>query len=318
MIGIVHHSYLVGDWKEIVSQQLKRLNSSGLYEAADAIHFTVNLANETEEEFNKLIVDHPKIQTQFYTENSYEYPGIKKVKELGDNYDDIKILYFHAKGVSNDYKNYATKEKSNEKIKNIKLWKECLEYFVIDKWKECIDKLDVYDTAGVTCNNGWYWGNFWWATSKHIKGCDEVGMWGRWDYEDWLNRGRVDSKNYEWYKFTYHPYITSIDPDWYRERIYLGKKITLHKAFYGSPEYEIDEGYGGSILNTGKDVTDIVKVFLEQKDNLCFDFEVNNETMGGDPIYLTRKFLIVEFSPKEINKIYKIGVSEGTRINFCF
>ena len=37
MISIVYHCYLVGNWKEIVNEQLNRLKSSGLYDFADII-----------------------------------------------------------------------------------------------------------------------------------------------------------------------------------------------------------------------------------------------------------------------------------------
>lgn len=321
MIGIVHHSYLVGDWKEIVSQQLKRLKSTGLYDAADEIHLTVNLANETEDTFNKVIKKYPKVIVEFHTENSYEYPGINKVKELGDKYDDMKILYFHAKGVSNDYKNHVTREKSEEKIENIKLWKECLEYFVIDQWKECIEKLDTYDTAGVTCNGGWYWGNFWWANSKHIKQCEEVGRWGRWDYEAWLNKGRGDAKNYEFWHFFINPYVTKLDKSLYTtpKSKFKGCKINLIKAEYGTPPYQIDEGYDPNMPDIRVDVTSYVDELLKQTNYEYFNIYAANNTLGGDPAYMHRKFLFVQFSLDcNPEKIYNFGVSEGHTLDFKF
>lgn len=319
MINIVYHCYLVGNWKKIVLDQLLRLKNSGLYDVSESIYVTVNLSEGTEDEFNELTKDFTKLSKEFFINNMAEYPAIKKIREIGLS-KNCKILYLHTKGVSNTYSKYLSKEISHEKIKNILAWKECLEYFLIDKWKESISKLDEYDNVGVTCNNGWFWGNFWWTQTKHIKKTKEVYIGTRWVYESWLNEGINDVKNYEWFKFTFNPYVTNIDSDWYKEESkYKGQKIILHKALYGAPKFEIDEGYTNSVLNVVNDVTDILKEILLKENNLQFNVHVNNTTMGGDPIYMTRKFLMLEFSPESNpNKIFKIGTHEGMYLNFKF
>ena len=72
-------------------------------------------------------------------------------------------------------------------------------------------------------------------------------------------------------------------------------------------------------INVGDDVTDIVKKLLEIEDNIQFNFNINNESMGGDSAHGLRKFLIVEFSPKsDLNKIYKMGLHEGQTLTFKF
>jgi hypothetical protein len=53
MISVVYHCYLVGNWKEIVNEQLNRLKSSGLYDSADIIEVTVNLDKTDKSEFEK-------------------------------------------------------------------------------------------------------------------------------------------------------------------------------------------------------------------------------------------------------------------------
>jgi hypothetical protein len=318
MIGIVYHCYLVNNWKEIVKQQLSRVKDSGLYDAADLFYITVNRKEESQEvEFKELVAEYSKVQIEFFIHNSYEYPGIKKVKELGDQYDDLKILYFHAKGVSNNYIRPNQPEISEKKVRNIRAWSECLEYFLIDKWKESVDKLDEFDNVGVTCIYGWYWGNFWWSQSKHIKKCNDVGMWGRWDYEAWLNREVENSNNFEWYNFTFNPYITFLDSDFYKEHNLEPSKIVLHKATYGPGEFEIDEGYSNYPLNTNIDVFNIVDEKLKEQNYEKFLFRVDNETMVEDPAFGYRKALFLEFSlEKYPEKIYELGINENFNIDF--
>jgi hypothetical protein len=319
MISVVYHCYLVGNWKEIVNEQLNRLKSSGLYDSADIIEVTVNLDKTDKSEFENVVSNYSKLNIEYFTDNAAEYPGIKKVRELALIHD-TKIFYFHTKGVSNNYDNYNDKTISQEKIENIKLWRECLEYFLIDKWEESVELLESHDNVGVTCNGGWFWGNFWWSQSSHIKQTDEVGMWGRWDYEAWLNRSTPNSKNYEFHHFPYNPYVTKLDKELYSSKSkYIGDKIELIRAFYGTPPFQIDEGYSGMDINVGSDVTDVVKKLLEIEDNIQFNFNINNESMGGDSAHGLRKFLIVEFSPKsDLNKIYKMGLHEGQTLTFKF
>jgi hypothetical protein len=320
MIGIVHHTFLTGNWKEILKSQIERLISSGLYDKADIIWFTCNLNENDENVFTDFLKDYNKIQTECHVNNGFEYPGIHKVKELGDTNEDMKILYFHAKGVSNTYTDYSTKQVNQEKIKNIQSWRECLEYFVIDKWEDCIDKLNEYDNVGVTCNGGWYWGNFWWSQSKHIKKCRPVDYWGRWSYEDWLNSYVENQTNYEFFKFTYNPYVTFIHETWYKKIRTENDpiKITVLNAFYGTPPFEIDEGYGDIPLNVTQDVKSVIEEKLKEQNNEKFYFPVNNDSMGCDPSHGSRKFLFIEFYLSNSNNIYKLGIHEGMFFNQKF
>jgi len=320
MIGVVHHTFLTGNWEEILKSQIERLISSGLYDSADIIWFTCNLNGNDENVFTDFLKDYNKIQTECHVNNGNEYPGIHKVKELGDTNEDMKILYFHAKGVSNTYTDNATKQVNQEKIINIQSWRECLEYFVIDKWKDCVDKLDEYDNVGVTCNGGWYWGNFWWSQSKHIKKCRPVDYWGRWDYESWLNSYVEGQTNYEFFKFTYNPYVTFIHETWYKKIRTENDpiKITVLNAFYGTPPFEIDEGYGDIPLNVTQDVKSVIEEKLKEQNNEKFYFPVNNDSMGCDPSRGHRKFLFIEFYLSNSNNIYKLGIHEGMFFNQKF
>lgn len=56
--------------------------------------------------------------------------------------------------------------------KNVKAWVRYLDLYTIGHWKECIDALNTYDTAGTMYSPTpmkHYSGNFWWANSNYIK-----------------------------------------------------------------------------------------------------------------------------------------------------
>ena len=317
MITVVYHAFLVSEWKDLVKEQIERLILSGLYEYCDEIFMTVNSEEHNKEEFIELISEYDKIKYEFNNEGHAEYPAIKKIKEISKE-KDTKILYFHTKGVSNFWERAVNKEKiSHEKVKNVKSWRECMEYFLIDNWRLCVEKLDEYDNVGVTCNNGWYSGNFWWSKSEHIRKTNEVGKWGRWDYENWLNAGISGQKNYEFYHTNLNLFLTNLEKEWYKlDREEIDKEIIIQKAFYGTAPFEIDEGYYGQPLSEGIDVTKIVEKLLQKEDNKLFNFRVCNESMEVEKDNGLRKFLVIEFKYKDSDKIMNIGVSQNNNILF--
>lgn len=319
-IVVVYHAFLVNNWKELTIEQLERLKKSGLYDRADEIWMTINVGESNEDEIVDFFKGYSKLNLDIHKENGAEYPGIKKVKELCEKYE-TKVFYFHTKGVSNKWEKFDERTISHEKITNVKYWRECLEYFLIDNWEDCIKKLDEYDNVGVTCNHNWYWGNFWWSNSNHIRKTDEVGYWGRWDYEAWLNKNTPNSKNFEYFHLDYNLFITPLYKDFYIDKFekYKNQKIKILKATYGTASFEIDEGYISMPLGIVKDVTDITKNLLSKYDDKRLFFNINNDTMNGEPIAGQRKFLFIEFSPENDNeKIIKLGISEGQNIDFQF
>jgi len=313
-IAVVYHIFCKNNWEKVVDRQMKRLKDSGLYEAAEILWVTVNENGQDMEPLKNIFSKYPKFKIEFCKNNDFEYPGIKKVYDLGRAHSRLKILYFHAKGVSNNYKKTDSKEISEQKVKNIKQWVECLEYFLIDRWKESLDKLGSYDNVGVTCNNGWYWGNFWWTQSKHINKKIPPSKGDRWYYEAWLNDG-VPSENFQWFHFDFNPYLSDFPKFLYDGSIDLGKeKMELVDANYGTLDLQIDEAWRGDVIEKLADVTPIIQKNLEERGNKGIDIFVDNVNMQGDPNYGFKKFLIIKY--KLNGQVFQLGVSEGQHFHF--
>jgi hypothetical protein len=173
MVIVVLYCFMVDDWEIRLSDQLKRMKSSSLYDESNEIHLVVtDINNNQKDKVDSLLGEYQKISLDYTTRNWYEGHALSKVDNIARTYDDCKILYFHTKGVSNKYKDLISNDYYNLKVEGIKCWKELMEYFLIDNWKDCIKKLDEYDTVGVNNVNNWWWGNFWWSNSKHIKDGD--------------------------------------------------------------------------------------------------------------------------------------------------
>ena len=171
-IAVVFYCWAISDWKERATSALERLNSSGLYEASDELYFLVADTEGNRDEVYNLVKKFPKFLLEYEEKNlGSEYRAIKKVEEIGNRSDEYNILYFHAKGVHNKYSDaIGRKELDQLRVEGINCWAEMLTYFVVDRWRECVAKLnDGFDTAGAACHHRWWWGNFWWSSSRHIK-----------------------------------------------------------------------------------------------------------------------------------------------------
>jgi hypothetical protein len=109
VIKIVYFAYLLpGVWFNIVTEQLDSLTELELYEKASNIYISV-IANDTElKKLQELIKSrYQKLEIiNHYYENIYEYPGIKTLYDISNEYEDNTIiLYFHSKGMTSNCHN---------------------------------------------------------------------------------------------------------------------------------------------------------------------------------------------------------------------
>jgi hypothetical protein len=174
-IGIFYHLYQFGDWQSIFLDQLNELVNSGLYDAADYIFVGVNGDEELPTELPKL-----KIYRNM-GDRSTEYCTLKALYDyscLQDSY----VLFLHSKGVTWTREDRFSEDPGNLNLaSNTYYWRKYLEYFSINKWKECIDLLKDYDCVGTELRNRanfssgihldilFYSGGIWWANSNYIK-----------------------------------------------------------------------------------------------------------------------------------------------------
>lgn len=188
-IAIFYHIAQIGMSAFIYQAQLHRLYASGLIESADYIHFGVNGDQELFNVPEKATVVYNRIWKE-------ETETLMAVRDFAFKNPDYKILYIHTKGASkNDLQSQS--------------WRLMMEYYVIDKWKECVEYLNDYDCVGRTWLNlgynvwsngettpvndvGHYMGNFWWANGSYINTLDheylETGY--RLDREFWIGTGK--------------------------------------------------------------------------------------------------------------------------------
>jgi hypothetical protein len=220
-IAIFYHIGQLGLGAFIYQAQIHRLYASGLIKAADYIHFGVNGDQEL---FN--VPDKAVIKRNTYWKEETE--TLMSLRDFASENPEYKILYLHTKGASKNTLNSQS-------------YRLMMEYFVIDKWKECVEHLNEYDCVGQTWivngdtvwsngevthnteNIGHFSGNFWWTNASYVNKLDnnylESGY--RLDREFWIGTG----KNYNvksLYQWTDKFYLqTDLNDYYFKEEDYI-------------------------------------------------------------------------------------------------
>lgn len=180
-----YHIYADGNWMPSVNQHFSALKSSNLINHIEKNMIGVVGSNENFntviEYLNKLeinyeIVDHQNIGWEQVTQNK-----LYAFAQSNDGY----VLYGHTKG------SYRSGPGQDE-------WRETMIYYNIIKWKECVDALELNDTAGCFWltptpemheHNGhrsFYAGTFWWARLEYIRTLPEPSTEHRYRAEGWI------------------------------------------------------------------------------------------------------------------------------------
>ena len=156
-------------WKLMVDEQLKRIYESGILEKSK-FYCSINGKQATRISNFVSLYDWVRILEVSDSDDQYEGFTLKHLYEECLYEDDLKVMYFHTKGMS--HLAGARDNYSDRKFRSVNSWRHFMEWGVIDRWKESVDKLDNHDVVGVNyCIDPWphMSGNFWWANSNYIK-----------------------------------------------------------------------------------------------------------------------------------------------------
>lgn len=200
---------------ELMSEQLSRLSEHELLETAETVFMCTN-GNELNFYDAQNVMSEYRNVRFIHTSNRtdlWEFPTLDLVKRNCEAADEeYNIFYFHLKGLSRLGDNRVTD------------WRRFMEYWMIDHWRDCVDKLESgYDLVGTNIiEQPWLHssGNFWWSKSSYIKTLEalvspENYSWGtpskltgavldggnfRYDHEAWIGSG-----NPTWYEIASTP-----------------------------------------------------------------------------------------------------------------
>jgi len=169
---VFYHTYLDGNYKLIIQDQLEKVFLSGLYEACDIFQLCVATPDDSRLQWLENIANkYDKISLKIIKINKENYPkdyreskiSLKMLKEMADETPGY-YCYFHSKATSNP--GY-----------NIEMWRKSCDWATICEWKKNIKMLDDgYDAVGPNLRYDTFLGryphfsgNYWWTTHNHIR-----------------------------------------------------------------------------------------------------------------------------------------------------
>lgn len=176
----------INDYKKRFNKSFEKIKLSGLYESIDCLILLINgdfLTQNFSHPFHGNCVFFNDNITKFETKDckikqiklekwKNESKAANYIKSFCEKNEECNVLYLHSKGVT------------NPESHNVSMWVDFLEYFVIHRYKDCIEKLKTHNTCSANMSlspSRHYSGNFWWARSSHIRTldyCDENNYYG--------------------------------------------------------------------------------------------------------------------------------------------
>lgn len=216
-IIIVYHAYLFGPhYMDMIIEQFRRINNHphDLLKSCDKMYIGV-VDSKTKkppwgvEWINKTFKGisssknpepNPKVEIVVYPGNRELRDTLTWIKNHAAKNPEDYILFFHTKGIT--HQNQAVTD-----------WRRYMEYFVLDKWRDCIQKLDEgYDCCGVLWNKHTpigefphFSGAFYWATAKYINTLNHDYIDSEWRYhmEFWIG-SNLNAKVFEFHNSGYN------------------------------------------------------------------------------------------------------------------
>jgi len=213
-------SHQYNNWEDTVSEQLMKLKNSNLYDNCDSFFIRIIGSNEDIQKFYELSLNMNKIQIIKADQiNDKEESTLRFLKEYSINNKNINfnILYMHTKGV---HSGYNRRQKYSIKVND---WRHLMEYFIIEKWRDCIEKIENgYDACGILWRKeplfgkiiGHFSGNFWWANSSYINKLPEIKNKSHRGYHEfWIGQGNPNV--YCFYETNLNHYRSYYPPKFY-------------------------------------------------------------------------------------------------------
>lgn len=273
--AVVFYCWMINDWRPRLKRQLDKLVSSGLYDAADKLSLHVCDERSRKEEIDELLETYPKVKLKYCNINRGEaIYALEEVDNLSKfSGEEWNILYFHTKGVFNKFMNHDTGEVDDLKQTASTNWSILLEHYLMGGWETCVEHLKDNDIVGVTNYDGWWWGNFFWTKSSHVKTLipfKRAWSGSRWSAEDWIQNCSPDKtkvKGYEFWHFGHDPHYTELPARLYTDTVPF--ELEVVKARWGWFPQQRDEGRPTPTTEEiSYDAIDLAKQALSYDNNL--------------------------------------------------
>jgi len=209
-IKIFWHVNELNGWNNVMDQQWDLIEKSGLEDAASEINICINGQPWTIDAWNRSKNSNKnvvKTKTIFVNKDAayHEWPTLMQMHHTAKTSEKpFYICYIHLKGLL------------RWGDPNVGDWRDFMNYFTIERWRDNVEALDQGAQVVGTNYNTEPWphfaGNFWWAKSDYVATLDPLHH-----PEDKLNRGYTQFKphptNPHW-RFDHEAWLHSKNPNY--------------------------------------------------------------------------------------------------------
>jgi predicted O-methyltransferase YrrM len=186
MNNIFYHISTINDFYERFLKTFNKVINSNLINNIDTFYVSLNGDKSLIEKFKI----HPKIKVINLSKN-FPNEGLTTnyLRKFAIENPNGNTLYLHSKGIT----------KRPEEIENVNAWVDYMEYFLIEKWGNCIEILKNKNTVGTEMKTPpvakyHYCGNFWWAKNNYLSKLPECDITDYYAPENWvLSLGQEDT-----------------------------------------------------------------------------------------------------------------------------
>ena len=178
------HIFLHAHWYSVITDQMRILLTSGLYDACEEISIGC-IGSPAERDFLQryVVAVYPKLKIKYFSTiaEEYEFPTLRLI-EADDSY--YAGFYFHTKGVTRPFEGV------------IQNWRIYLNEMVLNRWQEHRDRVEGdYDvsSANYLKSPDHFSGNFWWFSRDYFNRCppiDRIDLKNRFHAEQWICMGK--------------------------------------------------------------------------------------------------------------------------------
>ena len=181
----IHHFYHVfadGNWQSIVEDHLHALKTYGLYDSLTSFNVGFVGSEQNIAAVESFLEENDVVyNVADKKESGWEQVTIHPLWEMAHMDETCYLSYAHTKGAAHDYSIVPN-------------WRGGMTRATIVEWKRCVEALDRgYSTVGCHLQPGrsdqpfpFWGGNFWWATSLHIRSLGKCVENTRYDAEAWI------------------------------------------------------------------------------------------------------------------------------------
>lgn len=185
------HICMINEYMQIITEQLKLIIDSKLYDKVTEIIVGCSGTDENLIKVKKLFKPYSKIRIELHVTllELYEFPTLETIYKNSQQ-DKFFGFYIHTKGVS------------WPKHEGGKYWRDYMNYYNLTKWKDCLKMLQKgYNLCGVKLLTEkdspafklHYSGNFFWFKSTYVETLNDpftLNIKNRIEAEMWIGSGK--------------------------------------------------------------------------------------------------------------------------------